>query len=490
MPNTIPKPNAPLRMAASEFRALGHQLIDQIAEFLEALPDQPVTTAESPRQVRDLLNSTRRLPDSGAPADALLKDTARLLFEHSLHNGHPLFLGYITSSAAPLGMLADLLAASTNPNVSKWDLSPVASEIEAQTVRWLAELIGYPDDCGGIMVSGGNMANMLGFFAARKAQAGWEIRAKGLHGEPRQLTVYASRETHTWIEKAADISGLGTDAIRWVETNSQQQIDMNALERKINTDRAKGDLPFLLVGTAGNVSTGAVDPIGALASVARKNDLWFHVDGAYGAPAAALPDAPADLHLLREADSVALDPHKWLYNPIEVACTLVRDPQRLQDAFSFRPPYYAFDEDEPEPGNDYYAMGLQNTRGFRALKVWLTLQNIGRGGYVDMIRNDIALAQHLYDAADQHAELEACTRNLSLTTFRYVPPGKSFGDEQLNELNTVLLANLQKSGRAFLSNAIVDEKYLLRACFVNFRTTRDDVDRLIDIVVELGRELI
>jgi glutamate/tyrosine decarboxylase-like PLP-dependent enzyme len=448
-----------------------------------------VTPAESTRQVRELLDSTRRLPESGAPADTLLKNTAHLLFEHSLHNGHPLFLGYITSSAAPLGMLADLLAASANPNVGKWDLSPVASEIEAQAVRWLAELIGYPDDCGGIMVSGGNMANMLGFFAARRARAGWNIRAKGLQGETRQLTVYASRETHTWVEKAADISGLGTDAIRWVETNSQQQIDLSTLERQINTDRTNGDLPFLLIGTAGNVSTGAVDPIGALASVARENDLWFHVDGAYGAPAAALPDAPADLHLLREADSVALDPHKWLYNPIEVACTLVRDPQHLQDAFSFRPPYYAFDEDEPEPGNDYFTMGLQNTRGFRALKVWLTLQNIGRSGYVDMIRNDIALAQYLYEAADNHTELEACTQNLSLTTFRYVPSDENFDDEQLNDLNTALLANLQKGGQAFLSNAIVGGKYLLRACFVNFRTTRGDVDKLIEIVVCIGREL-
>ncbi len=489
MPNNIPKTKVPLNMAASEFRELGHQLVDQIGDFLASLPDRAVTPAESTRQVRELLDSTRRLPESGAPADALLKNTAHLLFEHSLHNGHPLFLGYITSSAAPLGMLADLLASSANPNVGKWDLSPVASEIEAQAVRWLAELIGYPDDCGGIMVSGGNMANMLGFFAARRAQAGWNIRAKGLQGETRQLTVYASRETHTWVEKAADISGLGTDAIRWVETNSQQQIDLSALERQINTDRTNGDLPFLLIGTAGNVSTGAVDPIGALASVARENDLWFHVDGAYGAPAAALPDAPADLHLLREADSVALDPHKWLYNPIEVACTLVRDPQHLRDAFSFRPPYYAFNEDEPEPGNDYFEMGLQNTRGFRALKVWLTLQNIGRSGYVDMIRNDIALARYLYEAADNHAELEACTQNLSLTTFRYVPPDENFDDEQLNDLNTALLASLQKGGQAFLSNAIVGGKYLLRACFVNFRTTQGDVDKLIEIVVCIGREL-
>lgn len=476
-------------MAASEFRELGHDLIDQIGDFLEGLPNQGVTTAESPRQIRDLLDSARGLPESGSPAGALLKNTARTLFEHSLHNGHPLFLGYITSSASPLGMLADLLAASVNSNVGKWDLSPVASEIEAQSVRWLAELIGYPNSCGGIMASGGNMANMLGFFAARTAQADWSIRTDGLHGEARQLTVYASRETHTWVEKATDISGLGTNAIRWIRTNSQQQIELAELERQIDVDRDNGCLPFLLIGTAGNVSTGAVDPLGALASIAKKHGLWFHVDGAYGAPAAAVPEAPGDLHSLSEADSIALDPHKWLYNPIEVACTLVRNPQHLADAFTFRPPYYVFDEDEPEPGNDYYSMGLQNTRGFRALKVWLTLQNIGRSGYIDMIRRDIGLAEKLYSAADNHPELEACTQNLSLTTFRYVPPGQSMRQEELNKLNTVVLAKLIRSGEAFLSNAIVDDNYLLRACFVNFRTTESDIDRLIEIVVRIGREI-
>jgi glutamate/tyrosine decarboxylase-like PLP-dependent enzyme len=339
------------------------------------------------------------------------------------------------------------------------------------------------------MVSGGNMANMLGFFAARRAQAGWDIRAEGLHAEKRQLTLYASRETHTWVEKAADISGLGTNAIRWVATTAQQQIDVTELERQIATDRNNGFLPFLLIGTAGNVSTGAVDPLGALSALARKHDLWFHVDGAYGAPAAALPDAPADLHLLRKADSIALDPHKWLYNPIEVACTLVRNPQHLLDAFSFTPPYYTFDEDEADPGNDYYTMGLQNTRGFRALKVWLTLQNTGRNGYIRLIGNNIALAQNLFEAAEKHPELEACTRNLSITTFRYIPPGIDSRDEKLNQLNTALLTKLQKGGQAFLSNAIVDGKYLLRACFVNFRTTKNDIDRLIEIVVRIGREI-
>jgi len=484
--------NAPLDMGAAEFRELGYQLIDQIAEFLNALPDQPVTPAESRQRIRALVG-TGALPQSGAKADDLLSEAARLLFEHSLHNGHPRFLGYITSSAAPLGALADLLASAANANVGKWDLSPVASEIETQTVRWLAELIGYPSDCGGIMVSGGNMANMLGFFAARRAQAKWNIRKDGLYGESRPLTLYASRETHTWVEKAADISGLGTDAIRWVDTNAQQQIELASLEGLITADRRDGRLPFLLIGTAGNVSTGAVDPLDALARLAHENELWFHIDGAYGAPAAILPDAPGDLNAIGAADSIALDPHKWLYSPLEAACTLVRNPQHLLDAFSFQPPYYNFDDEGPEPGNNYYALGLQNSRGFRALKVWLQLRHIGRRGYIKMIRNDIALAEYLHQRADQHPELEACTQNLSITTFRYVPPdgcpGKDKVDDFLNDLNARLLATLQKSGQAFVSNAIVDGKYLLRACVVNFRTTKKDIDKLVEIVLKIGREL-
>src|SRR5690606_26365894 len=225
------------------------------------------------------------------------------------------------------------LAAAINANVGKWDLSPVASEIETQTVRWLAQLIGYPVPCGGIMVSGGNMANILGFFAARRAKLPWDVRAAGVGADARRPAVYASRGTHTWIEKAADLAGLGTDSIRWIATDREQRIRIDELERQIALDRAAGRLPILAVGTAGNVSTGAIDPLGALADICREQGLWFHVDGAYGAPAAVLPEAPADLRALREADSLALDPHKWLYCPIEAACTLVRDPQALAAAF-------------------------------------------------------------------------------------------------------------------------------------------------------------
>lgn len=433
------------------------------------------------------------LPATGTDPEALLRDTAELLFDHSLFNGHPRFWGYITSSPAPLGMLGDLLASAVNPNVGANILSPVATAIERQAVRWTAELLGFPADCGGLMVSGGNMANMVAFLAARRARASWDVRQDGLRSGTGQLVVYASRETHTWIQKAADLFGLGLSAIRWIDTDRDQRLRVEDIEAAITADRAAGHVPFMVVGTAGSVSTGAIDPLAGLAALCSRHQLWFHVDGAYGAPAACLPEASADLKALSLADSVAVDPHKWLYAPLEAGCTLVRDPRHLVDAFSFHPAYYHFTPgDDGEAPVNFHELGLQNSRGFRALKVWLGLRQAGRDGYVQLIRDDIALTKALHDAVHAHPELEALTLGLSISTFRYVTAG--LGDRPdreayLNELNTQLLDRLQTGGEAFVSNAVIDGKFALRACLVNFRTQREDVEALPGIVARIGRSL-
>jgi glutamate/tyrosine decarboxylase-like PLP-dependent enzyme len=294
------------------------------------------------------------------------------------------------------------------------------------------------------------------------------------------------------VQKAADLAGLGTDRIRWIGTDGQQRMRVDALEARIAADRDAGHLPFLVVAAAGTVGTGAVDPVPEIAAVARRHDLWLHVDGAYGAPAASLPEAPAALHALGEADSVALDPHKWLYCPLEAGCTLVRDARHLPDAFSFHPDYYRFDSSEQEPRINYYEHGPQNSRGFRALKVWLALGCIGRQAYMERFRADIALARRLYDAAERHPELQACTQSLSITTFRYRPPGvgeDAGSEDHLNRLNEALVAALQREGRVFVSNAVVDGRYVLRACIVNFRTRDEDIDTLVDCAVHGGRAL-
>jgi aromatic-L-amino-acid decarboxylase len=478
-------------MSAEEFRQAGYRLVDALAEFYASLPERPVTRGESVDQLRRIL-APAALPMEGRSGKELLEEITPLLFDHSLHNGHPRFFGYITSSAAPLGALADLLAAGINQNCGLRDLAPLANEIERQTIAWLAELIGFPVACGGIMVSGGNVANILALLAARHARLDRNLRRDGVAvgaGRPR---VYGSRETHTWIQKAADIAGLGTDAIRWIATDAEQRMDPDALARKIGRDRDAGDLPFMIVGTAGNVSTGAIDPLPELAAVAREHGLWFHVDGAYGAPAACLPEAPDPLKALTLADSVALDPHKWLYAPLEAACTLVADPDALRNAFSFRPPYYRLGDEADAGGLDYFEHGLQNSRGFRALKVWLSLRQAGRRGYEQCIRADIDLARRLNARAEAEPEIEAGTRHLSISTFRYRPTDadSSAGWRQyLDGLNEALLIRLQKSGEAYLSNAVLDGRYFLRACIVNFRTRESDVDALIEIVLRHGRRL-
>jgi len=484
---------SPAHMDAATFRALGHGLVDQLAGLLESVPDRPITRDQSPSAVRDALGLNGPLPEAGADPAALLERTTQLLFDHSLFNAHPRFFGYITASPAPIGILGDLLAAAVNPNVGAWALSPAATEIEAQTVRWIAQFIGFPVEAGGLLVSGGNMANIVCLLAARAAKAGWDVRAEGMApggGSPR-LRVYASAEAHTWIQKAADMAGLGTAAIRWIPTDAGLRMDVAALRRQIALDRAAGDLPCFVAGTAGSVSTGAVDPLREIAAICREHDLWFHVDGAYGGFAAALPDASEDLRALSLADSVAVDPHKWLYAPLEAGCALVRDPAALRAAFAYHPPYYHFDEH----ATNYLDYGPQNSRGFRALKVWLQMGHVGAAGYRQMIGDDVRLSRAMAAAVRQHEELELATQELSITTFRYVPRdlrgtvGDSATERHLDAINRELLDRLQRGGEVFLSNAVIAGRYLLRACIVNFHTAESDIDAVPGIVARVGHEV-
>jgi len=475
-------------MTTEQFRSLGHELVDRIAALLGDLSARPVTPGESPETVRAAIADTLELPQKGTDPKALLHNAADLLFQHSLFNGHPRFYGYITSSPAPIGMLAELLSAGVNANVGAWKLSPMATEIEVQVIRWLAQFIGYPADCGGILLSGGNMANLTCFLAARAAMAGWDIRKQGVAGGPR-LCLYASPETHTWIQKAADLAGFGTEAIHWID--GKQPMDVDELEVRYRRDIDDGYQPFFVVGSAGTVSTGEVDPLPELAAFSRDHKLWFHVDGAYGAFAANVPEAPQDLAGLQMADSVAVDPHKWLYTPLEAGCALVRNRNALLNGFSYHPTYYNFEVES----TNFFEMGPQNSRGFRALKVWLALQQAGAAGYREMIQDDILLARYLFDLALGHPELEAITNHLSITTLRYVPPelrtslGSETTEEYLNQLNQRLLTVLEMSGQVFISSAVVGGKYALRFCIVNFRASTEDMEAMPQLIADWGRQV-
>jgi aromatic-L-amino-acid/L-tryptophan decarboxylase len=479
---------APLAMSPAQFREIGHRLVDRIADRLARLPDGLVKPHESPAGIRTALGAERSLPAAGSDAGELLAEAVDLMFDHSLFNAHPRFFGYITSSPAPIGMFGDFLAAALNANVGAHQLAPAATEIEGQVVRWIAELIGFPTAGGGLLVSGGNMANVVCFLAARAAKAPWDVRKQGMR---RELVAYASTETHGWLKKAADMSGLGTEAIRWIATDRQSRMDVGDLRRRIEEDLRLGLRPFLAVGTAGSVSTGAVDPLPEVAAICHEHGLWFHVDGAYGALAAQVEEAPSSLRALSAADSVAVDPHKWLYAPLEAGCVLVRDVETLRSAFSYQATYYHFDDEAV----NYFDLGPQNSRGFRALKVWLALRQAGSAGQLKMIGDDMRLARHLHRLATEHPEFEATSHGLSITTFRYVPPdlrarlGSENVERYLDELNQTLLTAVERNGEAFLSNALVDGRFVLRACIVNFHTGLADVEALLSLLCRLGREI-
>ncbi len=486
------KRSVPIEISKDDFRKIGYQLVDTISDFINTIDERPVTTGETPGQIQKILGNAT-LPENGTSASELFSKATDLLLDHSLFNGHPKFFGYITSSPAPIGALADLLAATVNPNVGANILSPMATAIEKQTVKWLMEFIGVPSTYGGVLVSGGNMANFTAFLAARTAKAPKGLKENGLTNAKNEMVFYCSKATHTWIEKAAVLFGHGTNSIRWIPTDADNKMNTDILSQTIIDDIKSGKKPFLVIGNAGDVSTGVVDNLSAIAAICKTHELWFHIDGAYGIPAAVVPEYKSLFDGIQEADSIALDPHKWLYAPLEAGCTIVKNPQHLIDTYSTHAAYYNFSNTNDEPPLNFYEYGFQNSRGFRALKVWMALQQAGKNGYIEMITDDISLSKLLFEEAQKHPELESVTQNLSITTLRYIPADFTMkgteGETYLNKLNEALLNKLQQGGETFLSNAIVADKYCLRACIVNFRTTKKDIEEVVAIIVREGRKV-
>ena len=334
-------------------------------------------------------------------------------------NGHPRFFGYITSSAAPIGALADMLAAAVNSNCGAWGLSPMATEIERQSVRWIAELIGYSPQAGGLLVSGGNVANMVCLIAAIRAQSGMGRSGRGV-GDPHRLRVYASSEVHTWLQKGADICGLGTDSfVR--STSTMRRDELDALARAIAEDRANGDASGGRRWHGGLGEHRRDRSADGDRRAVRAESLWFHVDGAYGAPAAMLRDAPAELRAIGLADSVAVDPHKWLYAPLEAGCALVRNREQLHDAFVFHPPYYRFDGDAEDPPTNFTSGGRRTREASARSRCGARFARSVARVTCKMIGDDIELAREMHRLASASQELEALTQSLSITTFGTCP---------------------------------------------------------------------
>lgn len=468
---------ATLDLPDDDLRALFEGALGLAQREIAAAQTGPIySEPPSAERFERLLDDSRELPQSGESVAELLEACGALL--EAGRRTSPAFFGYVLSPASPVGIAADLLASAANQNVTAWRSSPAATEVEHLVLCWLGELVGFTSNASGVLVSGGSHANLTALLVAMHARARSD-------DDRRTLTAHISSEAHFSSAKAASIIGV---TARTAAVDADRRIDLERLRAAIAQDRADGLEPFCIVASAGTTGTGAIDPLDELATLAADEGLWLHVDGAYGAFAANVPGVPADLASLKDADSVAVDPHKWLYAPLEAGCTLVKDPNHLIQTYSSHPVYYNFSNDEEPEARNFYEYGFQNSRGFRALKVWMVLQQAGRRGFIEMIAADIGLAGSLFRLASQHPELEAISHNLSIVTFRYFPPG--YPEADLNTLNEALLNDLQRNGEVFLSNAVIDGKYCLRACIVNFRTSEKDIEDIIQIVVRNGRRTI
>lgn len=488
---SAPLPVTDLAWDPARAASMGHEVVTLWQELLEQIATLPVGGRATAAEVREAV--TREIPEEPVPMPELMASLRTLAFEHSTYMGHPGFMAYISGPGTVPGAAADLLAAALNQNVGGWRLGPGMTEIELHLGRWMAAKLGLPATAGGYVTSGGAMAAFVGLKVARDARAGWSIRELGTRAGP-PLTCYASAQVHDVNTRAADMLGLGRDAVRKIAVDGALRMRTDALRNAIERDIRNGCQPMAVIATAGTVSTGAVDPLDEIADLCAEFGIWLHVDGAYGG-VAALTDALRPLFRgIERADSVALDPHKWLYTPISGGVILVRDMQSLADAFAIEPDYVFEDKALTGRGVDLFALGPQFSRGASAFKIWVSLLAHGWGAYQRRIAHDVALARYLHERAAATPELEPLgpAPKLSIACFRYVPRelrGDREAEPYLNRLNERLMAELQLTGRVYPSNAIIDGRFALRACIVNFRTEAVDVEALLDQAISHGRAL-
>jgi len=482
-------PATTFEWTAEEMKRAGYRVVDMIAEHLIGLPNGPVFQPVPEELAEQFLGAP--LPGEGQGIDAILDEFARDVAPYPFGNGHPRFYGWVNSPPTPTTIFAEALAAAMNPSCAGGNHAAVY--VEHCVLNWFREILGFPPESMGLLVSGGSMANLTALAVARHVKAGVDVRADGLQQIEKPLVLYMGEEGHGCIRKAAELMGIGSRNIRTIPSDERRRMSVPDLEAAIRADLEAGYRPIAVAASAGAVNHGAIDPLDDIADVCEGYGLWFHVDGAYGAPAVLTEQYRPQLEALSRADSVALDPHKWFYIPVEVGLVMVRDGAAMRDTFSLVPPYLRTDGSLTGVGGPtwFSEYGFQQTRGFRALKVWMALKHHGVEGYRQSIERDISLAQHLSALIEASDNIEILApQSLSIVCFRYAPPELRGDNERLNTLNKTLLERIQVGGQAFISSTVLSgDRFALRACIVNHRATAADMDFLIDLVRSVGEEL-
>jgi glutamate/tyrosine decarboxylase-like PLP-dependent enzyme len=467
-----------------EVRRIGRLAADTVADHRARLADRPVFGKVGP--AASLFDEP--LPEEGRPFEELLEFVSDNVLARPFGNSHPRFFAFINATADPVGTVADYLASSMNPNC--WGGDHAAIHVERQVVRWLVEGLGMPSTSEGILTSGGSMANFTALAAARRAMAPG-VREEGVAACPR-VVVYATDQVHNCVDKAVDLLGLGWRQLRKVPTDDRFRMRMEALRDLVAADRQAGLTPAIVVGNAGTVNTGAIDPLEEIADFCARESLWFHADGAYGAMAALSPALRPLFAGLERAQSVAADPHKWLYVPYEAGAALVREPGRLADAFRRPAEYLVHDAESPVIGPvSFNDRGPELSRGFKALKVWMGLKRHGRRAYAKSIERDVALARFLSEEVRRRDDFELLAEPvLSIANFRYRPKVRTLDDDALDGLNRRIVNQLVGSGGFFLAPTVLKGRVSMRACIVNFRTSEDDLRALLEESERAGRALL
>jgi aromatic-L-amino-acid/L-tryptophan decarboxylase len=467
--------------SASEIRRMGYRVVDLIADHLFHLPDTPVFQPFPTELAERYLRSD--VPEHGTSWEEILNTFSTEIAPFPFGNGHPRFYGWVNSPPAVVSIFAEALAAAMNPSCAGGNHAAIY--VEREVINWFRQILGFPAGAMGLLVSGGSMAALTALAAARQSKCRYDIRAQGHQVSDTALVFYRSGETHGCYQKAIELMGIGNRNLVTVAHDSAMRMIPGALDDAISRDKQSGRVPVAVIASAGTVNSGAIDPLGEIADVCERQGVWLHVDGAYGAPAVLTSEYSHELSSLARADSIALDPHKWLYIPVEAGLVLVRDGSTLRQTFSLIPPYLQT-EGKPEGvgGLPWFSeYGFQQTRSFRALKVWMAISFHGLAGYRAAIEKDLVLARHLTSLLRNDGNFELFERqSLSIVCFRFSPPRLTGDAQRLDSLNKQILETVQLGGETFISSTVINDKFWLRACIVNPRAKQSDIERLYEVL--------